>query len=141
MGTQGRTARRNMNIFRLMRRVLTAFALPPSSLARRTCAVLADRTFQPTNAPSTRAHWHTESEIDEGGMRLEECMLFVINDDGATKIVKRRHWGKFVRRMATDEERREAMASSESSRGPGGSSRGGPASHSRLGTKDTLESG
>jgi hypothetical protein len=32
-------------------------------------------------------------------MELEDSMLFVINGDGATKIVQRRHWGKFVRRM------------------------------------------
>lgn len=63
-----------------------------------TCAVLADRTFQPKNAPSTRAHWHTKDEINAETMKLEECMLFVINDDGATKIIKKRHWGKFVRR-------------------------------------------
>ena len=32
-------------------------------------------------------------------MLFEESMLFVINEGGATKIVQRRHWGKYVRRM------------------------------------------
>ena len=60
--------------------------------------MLADRAAQPTNAPSTRAHWHTQVEIDAEITKLEECMLFVINEDGSTKIVRKRHWGKFVRR-------------------------------------------
>jgi len=70
-----------------------------------TCALLADKTFQPKNAPSTRAHWHTEDELTAGEMpELEECMLFVINEDGATKIIKQRHWGKFVRRSRKDDD-------------------------------------
>jgi hypothetical protein len=32
-------------------------------------------------------------------MELEESMLFVINEHGATKTVTRKLWGKFVRRM------------------------------------------
>ncbi|KAL9179770.1 hypothetical protein ACHAXT_007740 [Thalassiosira profunda] len=61
------------------------------------CAVLVDRGFQPTNAPAFR--WYTKDEIDESEIELEEGMLFVINEDGATKIVKRKHWGKFIRCM------------------------------------------
>jgi len=59
-----------------------------------TCSVQADRALQPTTASSAR--WYTKSEIDET-MSLEEAMLFVINEDGATKIIKKRHWGKFIR--------------------------------------------
>jgi len=66
-----------------------------------TCAVLADREFQPINVPETRAHWHTQVEIDAEITKLEECMLFVINEDGSTKIVRKRHWGKFIRRSKT----------------------------------------
>ncbi len=35
-------------------------------------------------------------------MRLEECILFVIIEYGATKILKGRHWGKFVECMHAD---------------------------------------
>ena len=59
--------------------------------------MIADRSFQPANAPSTRSHWHTQDEIDHDSMELVESLLFVINEDGATKIVKKRHWGKFIR--------------------------------------------
>jgi hypothetical protein len=65
-----------------------------------TAAILADRSLQPTKTKQrASAHWYTEWEIDPTTMELEDSMLFVINGDGATKIVARRHWGKFVRRM------------------------------------------
>lgn len=67
-----------------------------------TAAILADRSLQPTNISGARgdsSHWYAEWEIDPETMELEDSMLFVINGDGATKIVQRRHWGKFVRRM------------------------------------------
>jgi len=67
-----------------------------------TAAILADRSLQPTNTSGARgnsSHWYAEWEIDPETMELEDSMLFVINGDGATKIVQRRHWGKFVRRM------------------------------------------
>ncbi|KAL3800199.1 hypothetical protein HJC23_001120 [Cyclotella cryptica] len=67
-----------------------------------TAAVLADRSLQPTNISGARgdsSHWFAEWEIDPETMELEDSMLFVINGDGATKIVQRRHWGRFVRRM------------------------------------------
>ena len=59
--------------------------------------MLADRALQPKTSSSS--HWYTKHEIEKETMELEESMLFVINEDGATKIVKRRHWGRFVRRM------------------------------------------
>ena len=68
-----------------------------------TASVLADRGMQPKNSASS-SHWYTADEIEEmekknssTSMEVEESMLFVINEDGATKIVKRRHWGKFIR--------------------------------------------
>ena len=61
----------------------------------RTCCVLAERALQPKSA----SRWYTKDEIDKETTELEESMLFVIDEDGATKIVKRRHWGAFVRRM------------------------------------------
>jgi hypothetical protein len=65
-----------------------------------TSAILADRSLQPTKGKQfSSSHWYTEWEIDPTTMELEDSMLFVINGDGATKIVQRRHWGKFVRRM------------------------------------------
>lgn len=64
-----------------------------------TCCVLAERSLQPAAASSAR--WYAEHELGDPHdpllVELEESMLFVINEDGATKIVKRRHWGKFVR--------------------------------------------
>lgn len=65
-----------------------------------TCAVLADRALQPATSAGSR--WYPKCEIDKRTMELEESMLFVINEDGATKIVKRRHWGRFVRCMQKD---------------------------------------
>ena len=67
----------------------------------RTYAVVAERSFQPIKAPSKYSKWHVQHEINHETMELEECMLFVINKDGATKIVKQRHWGKYVRRIRT----------------------------------------
>ena len=65
-----------------------------------TTAVLADRSLQPIKGKQNMtSHWYTEWEIDATTMELEDSMLFVINGDGATKIVQRRHWGKYVRRM------------------------------------------
>ena len=69
-----------------------------------TAAVLADRSLQPIKTKRHQAaHWHSEWEIDPANMELEDCMLFVINGDGATKIVQRRHWGRFIRRMVVHE--------------------------------------
>ena len=63
-----------------------------------TCAVLVERALQPINGK----RWYPEWEINNyKEAELEESMLFVINDDGSTKIVNRRNWGKFVRRMKT----------------------------------------
>mmetsp|Transcript_14664 Transcript_14664/g.31137 ORF Transcript_14664/g.31137 Transcript_14664/m.31137 type:complete len:696 (-) Transcript_14664:81-2168(-) len=67
-----------------------------------TSALLADRSFQPVNTPSTRNHWYTQDDIDHETMKLEESMLFVINEDGATKIIKKKYWGKFIRRIQQD---------------------------------------
>lgn len=73
-----------------------------------TCAVLADRALQPkTAARSHWSHWYTKEEIDEETMELEESMLFVINEDGATKIVKKRHWGRFIRCLQQDSQGKE----------------------------------
>ena len=57
--------------------------------------MLAERALQPKSA----SRWYTKDEIDKETTELDESMLFVIDEDGATKIVKRRHWGAFVRRM------------------------------------------
>lgn len=63
-----------------------------------TCAVLVERGMQPVNS----RRWYSDWEIDPDEMQLEESMLFVINGDGSTKIVNKRNWGKFVRRMKAD---------------------------------------
>ena len=69
-----------------------------------TTAVLADRSLQPIKGKQNMSsHWYSEWEIDATSMKLEDSMLFVINGDGATKIVQRRHWGKYVRRMIVHE--------------------------------------
>ena len=34
-------------------------------------------------------------------------MLFVIDEDGATKIIKKRHWGRFVRCMQKNDDAAE----------------------------------
>jgi hypothetical protein len=62
-----------------------------------TCAVLVERGLQPVNGRRWYPNWEITDE-----MKLEESMLFVINDDGSTKIINRRNWGKFVRRMRAD---------------------------------------
>lgn len=36
---------------------------------------------------------------------MEECLVFVMNDAGSTKMVRKRHWGQFVRLAVTTEER------------------------------------
>ena len=73
----------------------------------RTCSVLADRSLQPTTASSSR--WYAKHEIDQETMKLEESMLFVINGDGATKIIKKRYWGKFIRRLHRDDDDKEGI--------------------------------
>ena len=76
-----------------------------------TCAILADRALQPINATSNRrhdsSHWFTEWEIDPTAMELEDSMLFVINEDGATKIIHKRNWGKFIRRLRSFHEKEQ----------------------------------
>lgn len=57
--------------------------------------MLAEKAPQPMEA----SHWHTKDEIDKETMQLEESMLFVIDEDGATKIVKKRQFGAYIRRM------------------------------------------
>lgn len=65
------------------------------------CAVLAERSLQP-QLKGIKNHWFTPEEIEDlpNNVEMEESLLFVIDEDGATKIVKRKHWGRFVRRMA-----------------------------------------
>jgi len=65
-----------------------------------TFSVVANRALQP--ASSSSSHWHTPEELDEETMELEETMLFVINEDGATKVVKKRHWGRYIRCLQID---------------------------------------
>lgn len=60
-----------------------------------TCSIFVERALQPTNA----YYWHTEDEINEATMELEESMLFIIDEDGATKIVRRKHFAAYIRRM------------------------------------------
>ena len=40
-------------------------------------------------------------------MELEESMLFAVDGEGATKIIHRRAWGKYVRRIKAGEEHSE----------------------------------
>lgn len=54
--------------------------------------------------PKTATYWHTEDEVNLQTMEVEECMLFVIDDDGATKIVNKRHYGAYIRRLQSAEE-------------------------------------
>ena len=60
-----------------------------------TCAVLVERGMQPINCK----RWYQEWEINYDEMQVEESMLFVINNDGSTKIIQKRNWGKFIRRL------------------------------------------
>jgi hypothetical protein len=69
-----------------------------------TVAVMVDRALQPKSKSKKRQgkdqdRWRTVWEIDPKKMELEECMLFAIDDDGATKIVNRKSWAKYVRRI------------------------------------------
>ena len=56
-----------------------------------TYAILAYRTIEPLRPSSP-----------EGGESpgVEECMTFVVNSTGCTKMIKRRQWTEFVRRCA-----------------------------------------
>lgn len=76
-----------------------------------TVAILADRGMQPVHqrnhssgGTSTNGskydpfHWYAPDELDDS-MNLEPSMLFVINSSGHTKIIQKRHWGKYVRRL------------------------------------------
>ena len=51
-------------------------------------------------------YWHTVDEVKKSSqtMEMEECMLFVIDEDGSTKIVKKKHYGAYVRRLQSVEE-------------------------------------
>ena len=51
-----------------------------------TVAILADRSFQPFNSYRISSKWYKLEEIDDSAV-LEECLLFVINSQGGTKIV------------------------------------------------------
>ena len=66
----------------------------------RTCALLVERAMQ----PKTAMYWHTVDEVKKSKqtMELEECMLFVIDEDGSTKIVKKKHYGANVRRLQSE---------------------------------------
>ena len=66
-----------------------------------TCAVVAERSLQP-KLKGVKNQWFTSDEIKDlpDNVEMEESLLFVIDEDGATKIVKRKRWGRFVRRMA-----------------------------------------
>lgn len=61
------------------------------------------RSAEPRNNHPTHksSHWCTVWEIDPTLMELDECMLFAIDGDGATKIINRKSLGKYeyVRRI------------------------------------------
>ncbi|KAL3786446.1 hypothetical protein HJC23_011027 [Cyclotella cryptica] len=40
---------------------------------------------------------------DESDSSEEECMLFVMNEEGSTKMIKKRHWAEFVRCVVNEE--------------------------------------
>jgi len=42
-------------------------------------------------------------EPGKGTMPMEECMTFVINDAGSSKVLHKRHWSQYIRRVATME--------------------------------------
>ena len=81
------------------------FANTQTTNNHRTCSVLADRSQQPITTSSS-SHWYTPHEIDadDTTVEYEESMLFVIDEDGATKIIKKRHWGRFVRCMQKNDD-------------------------------------
>eukprot|EP00804_Cyclotella_cryptica_P011076 CCRYP_013553-RA/>CCRYP_013553-RA protein AED:0.02 eAED:0.02 QI:731/1/1/1/0/0.5/2/150/465 len=65
-----------------------------------TVAMLADRAMQPRDSYRVSSKWYTEEEVrmfDE--KEMEETMLFVISEEGATKIVPKRYWGRCVRKI------------------------------------------
>jgi len=66
-----------------------------------TCAVIAERALQPTDGENSR--WYAKHEIDQETMELEESMLFATNENGATKVLRKKHWGRFVRPMQMDD--------------------------------------
>lgn len=74
-----------------------AFLKRPNGLW--TCSILVDRALQPADGVGSR--WYDGDEIDRDAMSLEECMLFVVDEDGSTEIVRRELCGKVVRRIRT----------------------------------------
>jgi len=57
---------------------------PRAATLARSYAILAYRSMEPI----------VRGNDEES---TEECMTFVMSDGGSTKMVRRRHWGKFVR--------------------------------------------
>lgn len=64
--------------------------------------MLAERAPQPAVAAGTR--WYAPNELSPQAAPLEDSMLFVIDGDGATKIVRERHWGRYIRRLRRGED-------------------------------------
>jgi hypothetical protein len=66
-----------------------------------TYAVLIERALQPLAVTKKRHeyfYWATVWEVDPRD-EMEESMLFAIDGDGSTKIIPRRAWAKYVRRI------------------------------------------
>ena len=70
-----------------------------------TCATLVDRAPQPVGAKT----WVAARELNGAwDAPQEDAMLFAIDEDGATKIVRERQWGRYVRRLRGEGDKAQA---------------------------------
>ena len=66
-----------------------------------TYAILIERSMQPIDVTKKRLeymYWASVWEVDPR-CEMEDSMLFAIDDDGGTKIIPKRCWAKYVRRV------------------------------------------
>ncbi len=79
------------------------FAFVKRSDGRYTYAILANRSYQSRDAmekkttllPESYPNDSVENEVVDDDM--EEVMLFVINQTGSTKLIRKKHWAKCIR--------------------------------------------
>ena len=62
-------------------------------------AILADRFAVPVK----KHHVNVKNEEAATGMETEECMTFVMEASGATKMIRKKNWGKFIRLVSKPE--------------------------------------
>ena len=65
-------------------------------------AILAQRTLEPIKSSSENSESANTTDV-------EECMVFVMNQSGSTKMIRMRHWADKVRLPSSQQEDEEAI--------------------------------